>query len=168
MMKRLHHMLLLLALILTACGTGSDRVVPTPLPTAVPPEHEPGTWAIGFSHEFPAEFWSEGRHRYGFHLDCPVAGQENFGSEWQEFEVSSQVVGQPFPVYLRITGVSSAPFGGPLPNSVIHPLQPTIANLLLLGLSRQSAERAVSECEAVVAWDNNRVQVLSVGEPFQP
>ncbi|HSR30163.1 MAG TPA: hypothetical protein VLY63_06320, partial [Anaerolineae bacterium] len=67
----------LLGLVLAACGPTVE--VPTPLPTAVPPDSLPdqGTWAVSFQLELPAGAFGQGRHRYAYLIHCPVIGSEN-------------------------------------------------------------------------------------------
>jgi hypothetical protein len=165
--KRLIILLGLVGLILASCRRSSDA--PTPLPTAVPPAGELGSWAIGFKHEFPPEFWGEGLHRYAFLIDCPVASDENISSDWQYFRVSEEAQFRSTPVYLRLQGVTTASFSPTyIADAVIHPVQQTIAVVYLVGLSKAAAEQAVSECEAVIFRDDKGAQILTATDPFQP
>ena len=159
--------LCLLGSILAACGPDAIEVL-TSLPTAVPPDGEPGAWAIGFQYEFPPEFWGKGLHRYAFLVRCPVASAEDISTDWQIFEVSEDAPLQPFPIYLRVQGLSTGAFAPLyLSHMAISPQQQTIAAIYLVGLSERAAVLA-RECEAMVFWDDVGRRVLVSQEPFQP
>jgi hypothetical protein len=51
---------------------------------------------------------------------------------------------------------------------VIHPDQPIVAVVHLVGLPTYVAERTGAGCEILVFWDNMFRQPLVPGEPFQP
>ena len=166
-MRRSSVILCLIALVLAACDRASET--PLSLPTAVPPTGEAGSWAIAFEYEFPGEFWGEGPHRYAFMIRCPIVFEEDFSSDWQNFEVSEGARLQPAPVYLRLQGLSVESFvPAYVSNAVIHPVQQTLAVAYLVGLSRSDAEQAVSECEAAIFWDDKGGRALTAKEPFQP
>ena len=163
--------LCLVGLILAACGPTAE--VPTPLPTAVPPDVMPagdeGFWAISFKYEFPEETFGLGLHRYRLWIHCPVMSAEDTVTDWLMFEVSDEVLPRTEPVYLRLHGLSDAPFAVSYNNSqVIDPDRPVVAVVHLVGLSNQAASLAASGCEGIVLWDNGDRQPLSAGEPFQP
>jgi hypothetical protein len=92
------------------------------------------------------------------------------------FKVSDDVVPQKEPVYLRLHGLSDAPFAvSPIAGQgidpsrpAIDPDRPVIAIVHLVGLSSQAASLAASSCEALVLWDNGDRHILEAGEPFQP
>lgn len=161
--------LVLAGLILAACGPAATEV-PTPLPTAVPPEVTGigGSWAVGFTHEFrPGEF-AAGVHRYRFLLHCPPLGTEDVNTDWFLFELSEEADLNPGPLYLRLNGISSEPLvPGFLASRTFHPDQQFIAAVHYVGLSRLAAEQAVTECELLVFWDNVGRQMLVPGEPFE-
>lgn len=159
----------LLGLVLAACGPTVE--VPTPLPTAVPPDSLPdqGTWAVSFQLELPAGAFGQGRHRYAYLIHCPVIGSENTPTEWRFFEISEDVLNQPTPVYLRISGLSSDVFNTTqLADNVIHPDQQIIAVVHLVGMARSAAEMVASECEIILFLDDTGRKPLTAGEPFQP
>jgi hypothetical protein len=95
--------------------------------------------------------------------------EEDFSSDWQIFEVSEAAQFQSAPVYLRLQGLSLESFVPAYTyNAVIHPVQRTIAVAYVLGMSRTDAEKATSDCEAVIFWDDKGGQTLTAKEPFQP
>jgi hypothetical protein len=146
-------------------------VVPTPLPTAVPPDTIPevGGWSIGFQYEFPPGRLAEGAHRYALLIHCPVISSEDEHYGWHIFNISSEAPEQSGPVYLRISGLNADPYAvTPLERAVIHPDQPIVAVVHLVGLPRSVAGEAASSCELFVFWDNHGRQLLTPGEPFQP
>ena len=163
-------------LLLAACAArpGLAPSTPTPaaptsLPTAVGPEAQPGTWAVSFSYEFPAGFWPEGAHPYGFYMDCPVLQQFNVPSEYRDFTVTQETIAFDSPVYLRLGGLSPGALA--LINlDAIHPDQATVAVVTLLGVTEDQARQAdqTSECEIVIGWDAVNAQTLIAAEPFRP
>ena len=144
-------------------------IVPTSLPTAVGPEAQPGTWALSFSYEFPAGFWAEGNHRYGFYMDCPVLQQFNVPSEYRDFTVTQDILPFDSPVYLRLGGLSSGALA-PINLDAIHPDQATIAVVTVVGVTEEQAQQATrpGECDMVIGWDNINAQTLVAAEPFRP
>jgi hypothetical protein len=142
--------------------------LPTLLPTAIPPQSVPGTWAVPFEYEFAPEFWSVGMHRYGYYIDCPVLGN-NVAGEWQNFRVSEDVSRFVAPVFLRLGGLSYGRLG-PISTDAIHPQQATIAVVTILGVSAEDAARmaTTAECQVLMRWDDVATQLLIPGEPFQP
>jgi hypothetical protein len=167
----LASVLCLLALCLAACGATAEA--PTPLPTAVPPDVMPGGeeefWAISFKYEFPDETFELGSHRYRLWIHCPVVSAEDTVTAWLPFEVSDRVMPQKEPVYLRLQGLSDAPFVGAYKaGQVIDPDRPVTAIVHLVGLPSQAAALAASSCEGLVLWDNGDRQPLAAGEPFRP
>lgn len=159
----------LLALSLGACGSKAE--VPTPLPTAVPPDGLPeqGGWAVGFRYEFPPGTFGLGKHRYAFLIHCPILSAEDSHYGWHYFEISEEVVKQPAPLYLRLFGLSGDPYSpSQVTNTVIHPEREIIAVVHLVGLPRSAATWAASSCEALVFWDSTGRHALIPGEPFQP
>ncbi len=169
-MRRL-FVLCLMGLCLAACGSTPE--VPTPLPTAVPPDVMPAGdeefWAISFKYEFPEKTFELGPHRYRLWVHCPVVSAEDTVTDWLLFEVSDEVLSQKDPVYLRLHGLSDTPFAVSYnANQVIDPGRPVIAVVHLVGLPSQAANLAASGCEGLVLWDNGDRQPLSAGEPFQP
>lgn len=168
-MYRTCLVLVVLASILAACGPAAE--VPTPLPTAVPPdlESDGGIWSLGFRYDFPGGVFGPGRHRYAFLFHCPVVYQEDMPSGWIDFEVSQDVAPQPEPVYLRLQGLSSDLYNPTYnTNRVIHPERPIVAVVYLVGLDRPAADLAAKECEVVVFWDSNGRHSLFAQEPFLP
>jgi hypothetical protein len=133
------------------------------------PAGEEGLWAIGFRYEFPEETFGLGPHRYRFWIHCPVTSSEDTITDWLLFEVSDQVLPQSEPIYLRLLGLSNEPL---VPsynaNRVIHPEQPIIAAVYLVGLSYQTANLAASGCEALILWDSGFRRTLPASEPFRP
>jgi hypothetical protein len=157
---------------LAACSTSPAPQIPTPLPTAVPPAESPGepsSWAVGFTHAFPADAWAVGTHRYAFYISCPFIFEDDVTGEWHFFEVSEDVAPQPGEVYLRLNGLSREPFSPVyMSDTIIHPSQPTVAAVYLVGVAEQAARLAEANCEVLIAWDNNTTQTLTAEEPFQP
>ncbi len=139
------------------------------LPTAVPPETQPGSWAIPFSYQFPEGTWEVGFHRYGLRVDCPTLGQASLAGEWREFLVRNEANVLDAPVYLRLGGLSTATLGPPNLQT-IHPDQLTIALVTVIGVTEEQAAAAANseDCEVVVGWDGTRVQELLPAQPFRP
>jgi hypothetical protein len=167
----MRHLIVLcfLSLWLAACGPTAE--VPTPLPTAVPPDQLPeqGIWAVSFKHEFPAGVFGAGRHRYAYLIHCPVISSEDTPTEWRFFEISEEALNQPTPLYLRIFGLSNEEFNTSLlPDDNVHPDREIVAVVHLVGLAKPVAEMAVEGCEVIVFWDDTGRQPLSAGEPFRP
>lgn len=165
-------MLLLLMSGAVACQQAPHWEDVTPLPTAVPPASLPAgeeSWALGFRHEFPPDFWSTGFHRYAFRVECPVTGIGVFASEWVSFATDPYRPEQEgATVYLRLNGLSTEPFVPVyLSDQAIHPSQPTVAALYFLGLSADDAARAAETCTALIGWDNSSAEMVAM-EPFQP
>ena len=161
--------LCLLGLLLVACSPAPD--VPTPLPTAVPPDHLPdqGSWAVSFEHEFPAGTLGMGQHRYAFLIRCPVTSSEDSNTDWQYFEISENVVKQPNPLYLRLFGLSGSPINpSKITNTMIHPERQIVAVVHLVGMTKEAADLAAAACEIMIFWDNTGRQLLVASEPFQP
>ena len=145
-------------------------IVPTSLPTAVGPEAQVGTWAISFSYEFPAGFWLEGDHRYGFYMDCPVLQQFNVPSEYRDFTVTLDTIAFESPVYLRLGGLSTGALA-PINLDAIHPDQATVAVVTVVGVTEEQARQAAGqpgECDLVIGWDGPNAQTLVAAEPFRP
>jgi hypothetical protein len=162
-------MFCLLGLLLAACSPASE--VPTPLPTAVPPDNLPeqGGWAVGFEYEFPPGALGIGQHRYSYLIHCPVLSSEDSHSDWRYFEISDNVVKQPAPLYLRLFGLSGSPITpSQITNTTIHPERQIVAVVHLVGLTKEAANLAASACEVVLFWDNVGRHPLAAGEPFQP
>jgi len=145
------------------------QIVPTSLPTAVGPETQPGSWAVSFSYEFPAGFWLEGDHRYGFYMNCPVLQQFNVPSEYRDFTVTQDTIAFESPVYLRLGGLSTGALA-PINLEAIHPEQPTVAVVTVIGVTEDQARQAgqPGECEMVIGWDAVNAQTLVAAGPFRP
>jgi hypothetical protein len=168
-MYRAFLVLVVLASILAACGPAAE--VPTPLPTAVPPdlESDGGIWSLGFRYDFPGGTFGPGPHRYAFLIHCPVVYQEDLPSDWIRFEISEDVALQREPIYLRLQGLSSEPYNPTYnTNNVMHPERPIVAVVYLVGLDRPAAELAATECEVIVFWDSVGRHSLIAQEPFLP
>jgi hypothetical protein len=148
-----------------ACNPAAQA--PTPLPTAVPPEFEPGgDWAISFQYEFPVGTFGEGRHRFRYLVHCPpLHGDE--ATEWVYFEISEDAQLLPGPVYLRVRGLSAEPLVLSYPaTTTVHPEQQITAVVHYMGLDRQAAELSRS-CEMIIFWDDTGRHPLTAMEPFQ-
>jgi hypothetical protein len=161
-------------LLMAACRAEPTEVPATPipptsLPTAVGPEVQPGTWAISFSYAFPAGFWPEGTHRYGFFMDCPILQQFNVPSEYRDFTVTQETLAFDTPVYLRLGGLSTGALA-PINLDAIHPNQSTVAVITVIGVTEEQARQAgqPGECDVVVGWDGVQAQTLDPAEPFRP
>lgn len=166
---RLGLALALLVFVLATCAPGQP--VPTPLPTAIPPDTIPeqGSWSIGFQYEFPPGRLAEGMHRYALLIHCPVISPEDEHYGWHLFDISPEAPAAVGPVYLRLFGLSNDPYAvAPLERAVVHPDQPLVAVVHLVGLPRPAAQLAASSCELFVFWDSTGRQLLTPGEPFQP
>jgi hypothetical protein len=158
-----------IGLAVTACSAPTPTVAVTPLPTAVPPSTSPATWAIGFQHEFPPDFWNEGRHRYALYIKCPGPDGANISTDWIYFQVSEDAQLQPSPVYLRLQGLSTEAFIPAYSSRlVIHPAQSTSAVAYLIGMPRDAVDAAMTECERYLFWDEGGRAILDPLEPFQP
>ncbi|MFC2030782.1 hypothetical protein ACFLWA_08660 [Chloroflexota bacterium] len=157
----------ILVFALVACGTSAQ--VPTPLPTAVPPDGDAtGNWAIGFRYEFPAGSFGEGRHRFRLLVHCPVVSAQDVNTDWHFFEISGQASLQSQPVYLRLAGLSFDPLAQDAPvTAALHPDQEVIAVMHWIDMARVSADLIAAQCEAMVFWDNAGRHSLNAGEPFQ-
>lgn len=146
----------------------------TPLPTAVPPEAMPagedGGWVVGFQHEFGPNFWEAGIHEYGFYVQCPLPGFEDYGSEWLSFEIDDaapQV--EDVTVYLRIGGVTTEPFTPSYQQGVsFHSSIPTTAVVYFVGVEEETAQELVQTCDGIVTWDGTNTAQLSAIKPFMP
>lgn len=166
---RLLWVLALSGIALGACAPA--QAVPTPLPTAVPPESLPvqGTWAVSFQYELPPGSLAEGTHRYALLIHCPVISSEDEHYGWHIFDLSPEVPPQVGPVYLRIFGLSRDLYSAAaLTRAVVHPEQSLVAVVHLVGLTESQAELVAASCELLVFWDDTGRQLLSPGEPFQP
>lgn len=151
----------------SACGGGAVELQGIDLPVAETPAIvEDVTWAVAFTADFPADFWSGGEHRYRMLLDCPVLAAE-VATSAINFRVTDLTLLQPGPVYLRPAGLSHALLQPPQPGS-INPDQPTIAALSLVGNSRQDADEAARTCEGTFEYDGGQTVPLTPLEPFQP
>jgi hypothetical protein len=108
-------------------------------------------------------------HRYALLIHCPLISSEDEHYGWHLFRISSEAPERGTPVYLRISGLSHDPVAlAPLDEAVIHPDQPMVAVVHLVGLARPAAEMAASSCELLVFWDDTGRHLLTAGEPFQP
>lgn len=139
------------------------------LPTAVPPETQPGAWAVPFSYQFPEGTWGVGFHRYALRVNCPTLAQVGLAGEWRDFVVTNEATPLKTPVYLRLGGLSTATLGPPNLQT-IHPDQLTIARVTILGATEEQAAAAAKaeDCEVIVGWDGIRAEQLLPGEPFRP
>ena len=171
-----------LMLIMAACSNQNELEEPTPipspvpsleaatpLPTAVQPETTTGgDWALTFRYDFPEMFWEPGDHTYGFVIECPNIGYD-YNGEWLFFRVTENTEHVPFPIFLRLNGLSMEPF---TPNysqeDRIHPDQETAAMVHLVGLSEEQVEEARSECEILIGWDRAAPQTLVPMDAFRP
>ena len=162
---RLIFWLAIFMLWLVGCREQAE-LLPTPLPTAVPPpEQEPGDWAISFSFEFPEEAWAIGVHRYQYFARCPVITLDDFSTEWIYFEVLDDEVLFEDAVYLRISGLSTGILA-PATMDTINVQQKTVAVITFLGVSEHIAELAADNCEVLLRWDDKSPQLLTIGEVF--
>ncbi|KAA3645376.1 MAG: hypothetical protein DWQ07_12980 [Chloroflexi bacterium] len=169
-MKRLSIALLITALFLTACATAeTEPPAPTitPLPTAVPPETLPGTWAVPFGTGFRGGFWAVGTHRYSLTVDCPSDLQDIEGN-WNSFEVTDNVAADSNPIFLRLGGLSTNPFSNPGGFQSINPAQETVAYVTLLGLDEEAVQDVVAGCEIFMFFDAEETPFqLQPLEPYQ-
>lgn len=141
------------------------------LPTAVPPEGEPGQigeWAIPFSYQMPEGTFGIGFHRYALHVDCPILAQDSLAGQWRDFVVTNDVTLFNAPIYLRLGGLSAGTLG-PTNVQTIHPDQLTIALVTIIGVTEEQAVIAAesSDCEVVVVWGGG-AEELSAMEPYRP
>ncbi len=141
----------------------------TPLPTAVQPETTTGgNWALTFRYDFPEMFWEPGDHTYGFVIECPNTNFD-FKTEWIFFRVTENAEHVPFPIYLRLNGLSMEPFTPTYSQEArIHPDQETAAIVHLVGLTEEQVEEARSECDLLIGWDRAAPQNLEPMDAFKP
>lgn len=165
---------ILMGWVLMACNSQPPIQAATPLPTAVPPESMPagedGGWTVGFRHEFGPNFWEEGMHQYGFHIQCAVPGFEKYGSDWISFEINDKAPEvEDVTVYLRIGGVTTEIFAPNYQQDVsFHSSMPTTAVVYFIGMTEETAQSLTTECDGIVSWDGNNTAQLIPSEPFQP
>jgi len=156
----------LFALVVAACGE-TVQLEGIDLPVAATPAlAEDGSWAVAFTADFPAGFWQAGEHRYRMLLDCPVLSAE-VATSAISFRSTDLVPVQSRKVYLRAAGLSDDILLPPLPGS-IHPQQPTVAALTLIGSTRNDADAAVETCTGTLEFDGTDNATMSPIEPFQP
>jgi hypothetical protein len=166
MRARLVVVAALLALAGPACGK-TITLDGVDLPVAATPAlAEGGTWAVAFTADFPSGFWPPGEHRYRMLVDCPALATE-YATAAISFQSTELVPVQPRSVYLRAAGLSNDILLPPLPGA-IHPAQPTIAALTVIGNNRDAADQAVSTCTGTIEYDGTGSTTLSPIEPFQP
>jgi hypothetical protein len=159
----------LLALLLVACGTTAEA--PTPLPTAVPPDYDVSDsgWAMTFQHEFPAETFGLGPHRFRYLIHCPVFSAEDSATNWVQFEIVEDAELLSEPIYLRLYGLSPQPLVVSYPASgTFHPDQQFTAVVHYVGVPRFMAEQARTECEILIFWDDFGREILQGLDPYQP
>jgi len=163
------HLLILCLVGLTLAACGPTAEVPTPLPTAVPPEVDQfGNWGITFQHEFPVGTFGPGPHRFRYLGQCPILLEQDFVTEWIFFEISEDAELQSGPVYLRLRGLSAEPLLLSYPaTATLHPEQQIIAVVHFIDIARSAADLAVSGCEILIFWDEMGRQLLKATEPFE-
>ena len=157
-MRNWLFLLSLLVLSLAGC-VGQAEPQPTQLPTAIPPGEQSaiGDWAISFSHEFPADAWAVGTHRYQFFVHCPIIATE----------VIEAGVAAEESVYFRLAGLSTGILA-PINLTEIQAGQKTTAVITFLGVTEHVAEMAAENCDALVRWDDKPPQVMTMGDVFIP
>ncbi len=167
-MRNWLFLLSLLVLSLAGC-VGQAEPQPTQLPTAIPPGEQSaiGDWAISFSHEFPADAWAVGTHRYQFFVHCPIIATEDVSSDWVYFDVIEAGVAAEESVYFRLAGLSTGILA-PINLTEIQAGQKTTAVITFLGVTEHVAEMAAENCDALVRWDDKPPQVMTMGDVFIP
>ena len=164
---------IVIAVAAAACSADTELEPPIPttdvLPTAVPPDTQPGSWAIPFTYQFPEGTWGVGFHRYALRVDCPILAQESLAGEWRDFVVTNETSPLNTPVYLRLGGLSTATLGPPNVQT-IHPNQLTIAVVTIIGVTEEQASVAgeSEDCEVIIGWDGSRAEELSPAQPYRP
>jgi len=168
--------LLLSLCLLVACSTPEPRQLLPDLPTAVPPDPnqlrfgQAGTWAISFSHEFPANFWSAGPHQYTLITDCPIVAGGGETVVQQAFIATDEAPLHTGPIYLRLGGLSTGVVDQIIESiRTINPRQPTIAVVTFPRLPEEALEAITEQCSATFIWDvETNVQELAPQTPFEP
>jgi hypothetical protein len=173
-MKKLPLLIFTMGFLLLLLACNQTPPAATPLPTAVPPEIMPagedGGWVIGLQHEFGPDFWEEGTHEYGFFVQCPLPGFENYGTDWLTFKINDEAPqAEDVTVYLRVGGVTTEAYTPSYLQGVsFHSSLPTTAVIYIAGLPEETAFDAAEECEGIVTWDRTNTAELVPIEPFIP
>lgn len=135
-------------------------------PASMPDDIDSAQWAVPFSHEFGADFWTEGPHVYQLVLDCPGIGQDRVESQLVAFRAGSEHPTIDQPVHLRLSGLSTTTMGTP-DLQFVSTMQDTIALLTVVGITEGQRD-AAEECTGEVRWDDGQSAPLLPGEPFRP
>lgn len=124
------------------------------------------SWAVPYRYEFPKDWlWSVGPHSYTLTLDCPGSARDVDASA--QFAVSRDARPTSLAVYLRPEGPFSSDLL-PLPATVIHPSQPTLALVTLIRLDFSEAQAlSGAACVGEITWDFTGLATLVAGEPYE-
>lgn len=155
----MRRMVVALSVAVTACGGVAD------LPAAPQPEEfESGPWAVEFSADLAAGFWTEGAHRYQIWLECEPLGPR----EWSQHNFESDTTTPLYSadVYVRFRGLSEHKTG-PTGIKHINVEQETTALVTVLGLEQTQAEQAAAECIAELRLEDGTVVSMPPTAPFR-
>jgi hypothetical protein len=126
-------------------------------------------WHVTFEYRFPPGFWSEGTHEYTFGISCTFWGEtSNINNS---FKVSDNAEVFPDVIYLRVNKVTDVPSANVSASdrtiSVIHPSQPTVAELNIKFNSLSEAASAEEDCNIEFSWDGLSSYMLRASPPYQ-
>ena len=152
------------AIILAACSTG-NRPLPTPFPTAVPPETIPEiNWAISYQTKFEPHFWDSGTHKYRFVIDCPTIQIDDPITAWVNFSVDENSNLSFNPVYLRINGIGPGVLGSTWEGDFQPEKESNAVVTIFMPLEKFNA----STCNVEFQWDDLFSRNLVPGKPYRP
>jgi hypothetical protein len=128
----------------------TDAPTPTIAPTTVTRD-----WYVAFEHSFPANFWSEGIHKYLFKAECPFAINSTKADEPSySFSVKQSAPIQNSGIYIRRKGLYDVKILGSPLNITINPSQETIAVYAPLATSYDEAQQLSDKCKVRISIDD--------------
>jgi hypothetical protein len=157
----------ILAMLSVACSSEPPDLRGIDLPPAVTPASIPeAPWAVPFSVDFPAGYWTEGKHVYSIELICPILETE-LQTPDLEFDVSRFLAVFDGTIHLRLGGLSTTAVGA-IDTGAINPGQTTRAIVTVIGAGRDAAEQAVDECAGLLHADGGEPIRMPPGTLFRP